>query len=301
LTQSLFGYEPVVVIDGGLSTALELLGADVSGSLWTAQTVVDNPAILERAHRSFVEAGSQIIATASYQCGQSQFESCGLTPAQSRQALLDTTLIARRAVAGTNTLVAASIGPFGACLADGSEYTGRYDVEWSDVEDYHRHKLNILVDSGADLIAVETIPLADEARLIAEILQECGSPPAWFSFGFADSAVTYGGNTVSQAVASVVDYDNLVGVGINCTGPVYVEGLLLAMGQLAPITAFVVYPNHGREWDAIGRCWIGSGESIPSTAELTRWVQLGAKFIGGCCGVGPDQIAELARRSRHLN
>ena len=291
----------MVVIDGGLSTALELLGADVSGSLWTAQTVVDNPAILERAHRSFVEAGSQIIATASYQCGQSQFESCGLTPAQSRQALLDTTLIARRAVAGTNTLVAASIGPFGACLADGSEYTGRYDVEWSDVEDYHRHKLNILVDSGADLIAVETIPLADEARLIAEILQECGSPPAWFSFGFADSAVTYGGNTVSQAVASVVDYDNLVGVGINCTGPVYVEGLLLAMGQLAPTTAFVVYPNHGREWDAIGRCWIGSGESIPSTAELTRWVQLGAKFIGGCCGVGPDGIAELARRSRHLD
>ena len=301
MTQSLFGYEPVVVIDGGLSTALEILGADVSGPLWTAQTIVDNPALLERAHRSFVEAGSQIIATASYQCGQSQFESCGLTPAQSRQALLDTTLIARRAVAGTNTLVAASIGPFGACLADGSEYTGRYDVEWSDVEDYHRHKLNILVDSGADLIAVETIPLADEARLIAEILQECGSPPAWFSFGFADSAVTYGGNTVSQAVASVVDYDNLVGVGINCTRPVYVEELLLAMGQLAPTTSFVVYPNHGREWDAIGRCWIGSGESIPSTAELTRWVQLGAKFIGGCCGVGPDQIAELARRSRHLN
>ena len=291
----------MVVIDGGLSTALELLGADVSGSLWTAQTVVDNPALLERAHRSFVEAGSQIIATASYQCGQGQFESCGLTPAQSRQALLDTTLIARRAVAGTNTLVAASIGPFGACLADGSEYTGRYDVEWSDVEDYHRHKLNILVDSGADLIAVETIPLADEARLIAEILQECGSPPAWFSFGFADSAVTYGGNTVSQAVASVVDYDNLVGVGINCTRPVYVEELLLAMGQLAPTTSFVVYPNHGREWDAIGRCWIGSGESIPSTAELTRWVQLGAKFIGGCCGVGPDEIAELARRSRHLD
>ena len=301
MTQSLFGYEPVVVIDGGLSTALEILGADVSGPLWTAQTIVDNPALLERAHRSFVEAGSQIIATASYQCGQSQFESCGLTPAQSRQALLDTTLIARRAVAGTNTLVAASIGPFGACLADGSEYTGRYDVEWSEVEDYHRHKLNILVDSGADLVAVETIPLADEARLIAEILQECGSPPAWFSFGFADSAVTYGGNTVSQAVASVVDYDNLVGVGINCTRPVYVEGLLLAMGQLAPATAFVVYPNHGRAWDAIGRCWIGSGESIPSTAELTRWVQLGAKFIGGCCGVGPDQIAELARRSRHLN
>ncbi|MEI8391928.1 MAG: homocysteine S-methyltransferase [Actinomycetes bacterium] len=301
MTQSLFAHEPVVVIDGGLSTALELLGADVSGSLWTAWTVVDNPALLERAHRSFVEAGSQIIATASYQCGHSQFESCGLTPAQSRQALLNTTLIARRAVAGTNTLVAASIGPFGACLADGSEYTGRYDVEWSDVEDYHRHKLNILVDSGADLIAVETIPLADEARLIAEILQECGSPPAWFSFGFADGAVTYGGDTVAQAVTSVVDYDNLVGVGINCTHPNYVEGLLRAMGQLAPTTAFVVYPNHGREWDAVGRCWIGSGELIPSTAELTRWVQLGAKFIGGCCGVGPDEIAELARRSRHLD
>jgi homocysteine S-methyltransferase len=98
-----------------------------------------------------------------------------------------------------------------------------------------------------------------------------------------------------------VGYDNLIGVGINCTHPIYVEELLLAMGQLAPTTDFVVYPNHGREWDAIGRCWTGSGESIPSTAELARWVQLGAQFIGGCCGVGPDEIAELARRSRHLD
>ena len=175
-----FVRDPFTVIDGGLSTALELLGADISGPLWTAQTVIDDPALLERAHRSFVEAGADIIATASYQCGTKQFEAIGLSTKEARDALASMTTIARRAVEGTSVAVAASVGPFGASLANGSEYNGRYGVEWQIVEDYHREKLAILVDSGADLIAIETIPLADEALLIAEILEELGAPPAWF-------------------------------------------------------------------------------------------------------------------------
>ena len=198
-----FVRDPFTVIDGGLSTALELLGADISGPLWTAQTVIEDPALLERAHRSFVEAGANIIATASYQCGTKQFESIGLSAKEARDALASTTTIAHRAVEGTSVAVAASVGPFGASLANGSEYNGRYGVEWQVVEDYHREKLAILVDSGADLIAIETIPLADEALLIAEILEELGAPPAWFSFGFADETQTYGLDAVDKAVLSI--------------------------------------------------------------------------------------------------
>ena len=288
-----FVREPFTVIDGGLSTALELLGADISGPLWTAQTVIEDPALLERAHRSFVEAGANIIATASYQCGTKQFESIGLSAKEARDALASTTTIARRAVEGTSVAVAASVGPFGASLANGSEYNGRYGVEWRVVEDYHREKLAILVDSGADLIAIETIPLADEALLIAEILEELGAPPAWFSFGFADETQTYGLDAVEKVVLSIAGYADLVAIGLNCTHPRYVDSLLASMSELVSGIPLIVYPNHGREWDAVARCWIGDSMSISAVETVTRWVDLGARFIGGCCGIGPEDIAHL--------
>jgi S-methylmethionine-dependent homocysteine/selenocysteine methylase len=288
-----FVRDPFTVIDGGLSTALELLGADISGSLWTAQTVIDDPALLERAHRSFVEAGADIIATASYQCGTKQFESIGLSAKGARDALASMTTIARRAVEGTTVAVAASVGPFGASLANGSEYNGRYGVEWQLVEDYHREKLAILVDSGADLIAIETIPLADEALLIAEILEELGAPPAWFSFGFADETQTFGLDAVDKAVLGIAGYADLVAIGLNCTHPRYVDSLLASMSELVSGIPLIVYPNHGREWDAVDRCWTGDSISISSVETVRRWVDLGARFIGGCCGIGPEDIAHL--------
>jgi S-methylmethionine-dependent homocysteine/selenocysteine methylase len=288
-----FVRDPFTVIDGGLSTALELLGADISGPLWTAQTVIDDPALLERAHRSFVEAGADIIATASYQCGTKQFEAIGLTSKEARNALASTTTIARRAVEGTSVAVAASVGPFGASLANGSEYNGRYGVEWRVVEDYHREKLAILVDSGADLIAIETIPLADEALLIAEILEELGAPPAWFSFGFADETQTYGLDAVDKAVLSIAGYADLVAIGMNCTHPRYVDSLLASMSELVSGIPLIVYPNHGREWDAVARCWIGDSMSISAVETVKLWVDLGARLIGGCCGIGPEDIAHL--------
>jgi S-methylmethionine-dependent homocysteine/selenocysteine methylase len=288
-----FVRDPFTVIDGGLSTALELLGADISGPLWTAQTVIEDPALLERAHRSFVEAGANIIATASYQCGTKQFESIGLSAKEARDALASTTTIARRAVEGTSVAVAASVGPFGASLANGSEYNGRYGVEWRVVEDYHREKLAILVDSGADLIAIETIPLADEALLIAEILEELGAPPAWFSFGFADETQTYGLDAVDKAVLSIAGYADLVAIGMNCTHPRYVDSLLASMSELVSGIPLIVYPNHGREWDAVARCWIGDSMSISAVETVKLWVDLGARLIGGCCGIGPEDIAHL--------
>jgi S-methylmethionine-dependent homocysteine/selenocysteine methylase len=288
-----FVRDPFTVIDGGLSTALELLGADISGPLWTAQTVIDDPALLERAHRSFVEAGTDIIATASYQCGTRQFESIGLSAKEARDALASTTAIARRAVEGTSVAVAASVGPFGASLANGSEYNGRYGAEWQVVEDYHREKLAILVESGADLIAIETIPLADEALLIAEILEELGAPPAWFSFGFADETQTFGLDAVDKAVLSIAGYADLVAIGMNCTHPRYVDSLLQSMSELVSGIPLIVYPNHGREWDAVARCWIGDSMSISAVEIVARWVDLGARFIGGCCGVDPLGIADL--------
>ena len=276
------------IIDGGLSTALEQIGADISGPLWTARTIVENPGILETAHRAFVDAGAEIIITASYQCGVDDTD------------LAATTAIARRA-ADSRARVAASIGPFGASLADGSEYTGRYGVPWERVEDYHRAKIAVLVDTDPDLFAVETIPLADEARLIAGILVELGAPPAWFSFGFVDEASTYGGDPLAAALDAVIGYESLVAVGANCTAPSLIPAITARLHESAPALPLIAYPNHGRQWDADARCWIGSGTRVPDDKSLAEWVANGVEYIGGCCGVGPEGIGALVdARSRLL-
>lgn len=282
------------LIDGGLSTAIEAAGGDVSGGLWTAALAVTDPDVLVAAHRAFVEAGSEVITTASYQCDGNAFTTLGLTTVEGWRILAAMTGLARRACEGTSTRVAASVGPFGASLANGSEYTGDYGVEWSVVEKYHREKLKVLVSSGPDLVAVETIPLAVEARLIADLLVELEAPPAWFSFGCASADRTYGGDPLELAVREVSNYPNLVALGVNCTAPSVVGDVLRTMNREVGDRPLIAYPNHGRSWDSSSRRWVGAESAFVSQEVIDEWSSLGARFIGGCCGVGPETIARIA-------
>ena len=286
-----------VLLDGGLSTALEALGIDTSGDLWTAWAAWRRPDELIRAHRSFVDAGAEIVTTASYQCDIDLLERAGADTRTAREVLASTTDLARRATEGTTCRVAASIGPFGASLADGSEYTGDYPVPWKVVESFHRRRLEVLIDSGPDLFAVETIPRRDEARLVAELLVEFGAPQAWFSFGCRTATTTYGGDEARATVETVLDYPNLIAVGVNCVAPGLVCAVLETFGDVA--VPFVVYPNHGRRWDGIEREWTGDAESIDDDL-VASWLVRGARFVGGCCGTGPDGIARLAESRARL-
>lgn len=277
---------PITVIDGGLSTALEELGADISGPAWTARTLRDDSAVLERAHRAFVEAGAGIITTASYQCGPD--DDHGLRRA---------TAIARQAAGSAR--VAASVGPYGATLADGSEYHGNYGVDLTVLAEHHRRKLDILLSSPVDLFAVETQPRADEARIIAEHLESSGAPPAWFSFTFVDDpdlVRTCGGDSVGSILDAVATYPNLVAVGVNCTAPRAVTGILTALRAAAPSLPFIAYPNHGGRWVSEAQTWSRPDDAVFTDEWLREWVDLGATFIGGCCGIGPSDIRDLVGR-----
>jgi len=290
-----------VILDGGLSTALEELGVDISGPLWTARAVIENRRELGQAHRLFAQAGAAYVTTASYQCGVENFEALGLSSSAARSALLDTTLIAREGVDGMATRVAASIGPYGASLADGSEYHGKYHTSMATLQDYHHRKLDVLFESEPDVFAVETQPRADEARLIAARLTELGSPPAWFSFGFRDEHFTYGGDSVSQVVDAVANYPNLMAIGLNCTAPHVVTPILCQLADLVPGVALIAYPNHGGEWNAVTKRWIRPTSTVFEAGRLKEWQNLGAQFIGGCCGTGPTDIADLRREMGELD
>ncbi|MFM1751691.1 MAG: hypothetical protein RL119_653 [Actinomycetota bacterium] len=285
----------ILIIDGGLSTALEELGVDISGPLWTARAVIESRNELAQAHRRFAEAGASFVTTASYQCGVEHFEALGQSPSQARNTLLATTAIAREGVRLHGTQVAASVGPYGASLADGSEYHGDYGTSFATVEKYHRRKLEVLVESEPDAFAVETQLRTDEVRSIASQLMDLGSPPAWFSFGFRDESTTHGGQSVQDMVEAVVDYPNLLALGVNCTAPHLVTAILQQVAAAAPGIPLIAYPNHGGQWDPNDRSWVRPSGDVFGLQRLLEWQSAGALYIGGCCGIGPREIADLAQ------
>jgi homocysteine S-methyltransferase len=286
-----------VVLDGGLSTELERAGADVSSALWSARLLADDPGAVLAAHLAFFRAGARVATTASYQASDAGYRTAGLGPAAPllRRSI---ELAARaRTEAGLDgsTWVAASVGPYGAVLADGSEYTGGYADELGvhGLRAFHRPRLKVLADAGADVLACETVPAAAEAEALLAELDRLGVP-AWLSLTTtvdADGTVrTRRGEPAAEVFAMAADVPCVVAVGVNCTAP---EGVLAAVEVAATSGLPVVaYPNSGERWDAQARRWTGS----PQLAEtdVTAWLDAGARLVGGCCRVGPEQVQALA-------
>jgi homocysteine S-methyltransferase len=281
--------EPFTVVDGGLSTALEALGHHATGLLWTAQLVVDRPDVIVAAHRTFVDAGADVIISSSYQASVAGFQAAGLDAVSARRALASTTDLARRSGA---RFVAASIGPFGASLGDGSEYHGRYDASWADVRAFHRARFEVLADTAIDLFAIETVPTLAEAEIVLDELARATSSAAWLSMTCGDERLTCGGDPIEVAAALAASVEQVAAFGVNCTDPRFVSALLRrsASSTAMPLLA---YPNHGRAWDAERKCWVGEdGNHLADLAS--EWLDLGARLLGGCCGVGADGVARLA-------
>ena len=277
---------PFTVIDGGLSTALEELGERPAGLLWTAAALIDRPELITSAHRRYVDAGADVVITSSYQASEAGFVAAGVSTAAARRLLASTTAVARASGAA---VVACSIGPFGAFLGDGSEYRGDYSATWADVRAFHRARLEVLVETAPDVFALETLPTTAEAEIVVEELRRLTDAPAWVSFTCRDEAHTCGGDVFADAAAAIAPA--VTAVGLNCTAPRFVEPLLQSLAVDLP---YVVYPNHGAQWDGEHKCWLGptGGAEIPSL--VPSWLAAGARLIGGCCGVGSEGIRSLA-------
>ena len=285
---------PFAVVDGGLSTALEELGHHSSGLLWTAQLVLERPEVVVAAHESFVAAGADVVISSSYQASEDGFVRAGCDRAAARAALRSTTELARRSGA---SVVASSIGPYGATLGDGSEYHGRYEASWDEVRSFHRRRIEVLADSGPDLFAVETIPGRVEAEIVVEEIHRVSDLPLWTTWSCSDGHSTCAGDPFEDAVLAVVGSPGVIAVGVNCTDPRFV-GSLLDLARTVTDRPLVAYPNHGRSWDAASECWIGEGPD-DLVALVPGWVDAGARLIGGCCGIGPAGIARVAEVRDH--
>ncbi|WP_448316234.1 homocysteine S-methyltransferase [Streptomyces sp. CO7] len=285
-----------LVLDGGLASRLEAAGHGLDDALWSARLLAERPEAVVEAHLAFFTAGADIAITASYQATFEGFARRGTGAGRAAELMASSVTLAREAArraraggVGRELYVAASAGPYGAMLADGSEYRGRYGLTVDELERFHRPRLEVLAAAGPDVLALETVPDADEARALLRAVRGLGVP-AWLSYT-VDGDRTRAGQPLEEAFALAADAAEVVAVGVNCCAPADVAG---AVRTAARVTGkpVVVYPNSGESWDA-GHGWRGGSAFDP--AAVTGWRAAGARLAGGCCRVGPSAIEELAR------
>lgn len=304
--QSLLAHKPVVILDGALATELERRGADLNDPLWSAKILLEEPALIRQLHYDYFVAGADIAITASYQASFPGLAARGLDAVQSADLMQRSVALAVQArdhyrnqladdpVPQRPLLIAASVGPYGAYLHDGSEYRGDYGLTVAQLMDWHRPRLAVLATSGADLLACETIPSLAEGEALVRLLAEFPDTAAWLSFSCTDGEHVCHGERFADCVTMAAASPQLVAIGVNCTPPRYIESLLQ---QAVTVTQkpLIIYPNSGEHWDAATQCWLPGSGVADFAAAAQRWHTAGARIIGGCCRTTPADIAALAR------
>lgn len=308
--------QPLLVLDGALATELERRAVDLRDPLWSAICLIERPEVIRAVHLDYFKAGADLATTASYQATFEGFARRGIDFNEAAQIMRASVMLAVSArdefwADPSNRrdrqlpLIAASLGPYGAMLADGSEYRGRYAISDRGLMDFHEKRLQVMVESGADLLACETIPCLREALALARLLERHPSASAWISFSCSDGEHTCEGDAIAECAAALNAYPQVVSVGVNCTRPEYVSSLLRCM-KAQTDKPLVVYPNSGEVYDATVKQWRGCVDVMSFAARARDWYFQGARLIGGCCRITPHDIravknwasADLARQHR---
>lgn len=281
----------VLISDGGLATELEARGHDLSDDLWSARLLAEAPDEIVAVHEAFFRAGAHIATTASYQASFEGFAAQGIDRVEAERLMRRSVELARsaRGAASAPAWVAASVGPYGAMLAQGEEYVGRYGLSVAELAAWHRPRLEVLTAADPDVLALETIPDSDEAEALVGLVGEQGIP-AWLSYTIAGDR-TRAGQPLEEAFAVAADVPQIVAVGVNCCAPADVLGAVVTARRVTgkPV---IVYPNSGEVWDGVNRVWVGTPGM--DTGLAAEWVAAGARIVGGCCRVRPDDIAAMA-------
>lgn len=288
------------VLDGGLASELEYMGANIDGPLWSAHVLEDAPHLVVAVHRAYIEAGADCILTSSYQVSRMGYAESGLPAKRADEALLHAVDLAREAAKHyprAKVVVAASLGPYGAALHNGAEYNGDYEGSFEDLVDFHAERIDVLGSAsggphGADLLAFETIPSLAEAQAIGTALEAWPDLAAWFSFTCSDTRSVAHGETLRECAEYVASLPQTVAIGVNCTHPVLI-GPLIGELRAASSKPVVVYPNSGEGWDAQARGWRGISDPESYGRLAALWYGAGAQMVGGCCRTRPAHIREV--------
>jgi homocysteine S-methyltransferase len=298
---SILETKPCVILDGAMATELEARGCDLNDSLWSAKVLLETPGLIREVHADYFAAGADCAITASYQATFQGFAQRGLSTDESADLMrLSVRLACEARDAFWNSspsgrvrpFVAASVGPYGAFLADGSEYRGDYGLSLIELMDFHRPRMDVLANAGADMLACETIPCLLEAQALVRLLEEFPKISAWFSFSAKDGWHTNHGELISDC-AAMLEHPQVAAIGVNCTAPEFVSDLTQQV-RGATTKPVLAYPNSGEVYDAIQKRWTGEATCSSFSNQARAWFMAGAQVIGGCCRTSPKHIRELS-------
>jgi homocysteine S-methyltransferase len=305
---SILNFQPALVIDGALATELEHRGYNLKDDLWSAKILLEQPEAIKQLHYDYFKAGADCVITASYQATIEGFMKRGLNKAEAIDLIQKSVRLAIEArdefwnnesnrVGRAKPFVAASVGPYGAFLADGSEYRGNYGLPEEELIKFHRPRMKALIEAGADMLACETIPSPIEARALVKLLGEFKGVHAWISFSCRDEAHVCEGETLAECIRQVETSPQVAAVGVNCTSPVFITALIRE-AKKATAKPILVYPNSGESYSADKKDW-NDDPVFESFGEHAReWYDAGARMIGGCCRTSPQDIQVIASWAR---
>ena len=291
-----------LLLDGGLSNELERQGCDLNQKLWSAKLLESNPEAIILAHLAYLESGAQCIITSSYQATFPGFMAIGYDQPSTGALILKSVQLAKEARSRfmsshphtLKPLIAASVGPYGAYLADGSEYRGDYGISDQELMDFHEQRISLLDNSTADILACETIPSFQEARVLSAILKT-KNKSAWISFSCKDGKHISDGTPIEKCASLFAHHPTVFAIGVNCTSPEFISELIKSIKTKSGDKKIVVYPNSGAVYHADSKTWSGLSDSSVCELMVKEWMDLGADMIGGCCGVGPEQIKAMSK------
>jgi homocysteine S-methyltransferase len=303
--ETILRQQQLMILDGAMATELERAGCNLDDPLWSAKVLLEAPALIKQVHLSYFAAGADCTITASYQATFEGFARRGLSEAQAADLMRLSVKLAVEArdefwadpanrTGRPRPIVAASVGPYGAYLADGSEYHGNYGLSEQALITFHRPRLAVLADTEADILACESIPCFVEARALAHLLTEFPKTYAWVSFTAKDEAHISHGERLADCVRWLNDYPQVVAVGVNCTAPRFIAALTKT-ARAETTKPIIVYPNSGEGYAAEENRWIGTPKTDDFGRQTKQWHARGASIIGGCCRTTPANIQEIAR------
>ncbi len=303
--QNILQYQKAVVIDGAFGTELERKGFNINDALWSAKFLMENPLAIAEVHRDYLLAGADCITTASYQASFEGFMKKGLSEKEAYALIQSAITIAqdtrdtfreeiRHDTHRQKPLVAASIGPYGAFLADGSEFRGDYGLSEEALIAFHRKRMACIVETAPDILACETIPCLDEAKALCRLLKEFPQMHAWVSFSAKDGEHINSGERIAECAMWLDSQEQVIAIGINCTAPQHIASLI---EQIKAVSSkpIIVYPNGGASYDALSKTWSGTSTASSYGQMGLAWYKKGASVIGGCCQTTPEDIQEIAK------
>lgn len=297
----------LIIVDGAMATELESQGCNLDDPLWSASVLLENPQMIYQVHLDYFRAGADCAITASYQATVDGFAKRGLQEEEALELIKKTVVLAKSArddfwqenpqFDRPKPLVAASVGPYGAFLADGSEYVGNYGVSDHVLRDFHRQRMMVLIEAGADILAFETIPSLQEAKVLISLLKEFPGTYAWLSFSLKDERSISEGTLLQECAKLANECEQIAAVGFNCAPLDYVTG---AISNLKSYTdnPIIVYPNSGETYDPETKTWHGQESCHTLESKSKEWYEAGARLIGGCCRTSPRDIKAVAGKWR---